>query len=341
MNGPSQSQKAGARSTNTQISTQNNFGVSYDEVRQIALDTFKANFYDFAGEAKTVAEDRARAITEETLEHIFKANPKTLSNFADPDIATALLQAQKCHARSGENGAKEVLIELIAQRSQNNKRTSKNILLNEAIKKMETLGQEHLEFLHVYKKSVSLDFKALGPIQMARHLKDQFNTISHALPAANLKETRDFLEYTGMLNVRAGTRPTLCKLLKQHFYYMFTNGISINQIDINNLSPQQHSTIWYPLGLIGDQTCFALAHHQTRQKEFLIKNGWNDKECDHLIKLNKSAQMSQVEIKRFILQHFSDLDRLLAFREAPELISCELTPVAKLIAENVSLPPRA
>jgi hypothetical protein len=337
----SQSQKSGDNSTNTQITTQNNYGLTYDEVRQAALDVFKANFYDLHALAKEVAEDRARAITEETLKRIFENNQEAVSNFSDPDIAAALLEAQKSYARSGDEGAKHVLVELIEQRARSSERTSKNILLNEAIKKMDILSKDDLEFLHVYKRSVSLDFSGGNPVILVRSIQRQFKAISHALSTDCLKEKRDFLEYAGMLNVRAGERPTLYKVFQKHLNYVFTKGISVKEFAIGDLSAEQRTSIWFPFQPIGDLTRFAIQHRESGQKEYLVENGWGENEADKLIAADKSARMNIAEIKNFTLEHFPNVQSRLDFREAPELINCELTPVARLIADNVILAPRA
>lgn len=53
-----QVQKSGAHSTNTQAEVINvSQGMSFTEVRQVAMDVFKSNFYDLAGEAKAIASE--------------------------------------------------------------------------------------------------------------------------------------------------------------------------------------------------------------------------------------------------------------------------------------------
>mgnify|MGYP000117896027 CR=1 FL=1 len=63
-----QVQKGGANSTNIQVEELSVVqGLTYPEVRQVAIDVFKANFYDLAGEAKAIASDRAEKVTEDFL----------------------------------------------------------------------------------------------------------------------------------------------------------------------------------------------------------------------------------------------------------------------------------
>jgi len=71
----SQKQNAGDSSTNIQAeSITIHQGVSLEAVRQVALDIFRANFYELAGEAKDIAQRRAEEITEDFLRKLEQEN---------------------------------------------------------------------------------------------------------------------------------------------------------------------------------------------------------------------------------------------------------------------------
>ncbi|MER2512158.1 MAG: LPO_1073/Vpar_1526 family protein, partial [Nitrosomonas ureae] len=69
-------------------------GLSYSEVRDVALDVFRANFYELAGAAKEIARERAEQITEEFLKKLETDNPAGLGKSEDPDFQYALFTVQ-------------------------------------------------------------------------------------------------------------------------------------------------------------------------------------------------------------------------------------------------------
>jgi|GEM_PF-6240867 hypothetical protein len=332
----SQSQRSGNQSTNTQIDTQNNYGLSYEEVRQTALDVFKANFYALHKEAKEIAEARARKITEDILDEAFENKEHLIGNFSDPDIASALVEAQKIYAKSGDNSAESVLVSLILKRLETTERTEANILINEAIRKTELLTKDHLVFLHVFWRSVSINMNRSNPIKMAQFLSEQYQEFAHLVPTTEIKAKRDFLEYAGLLSVRAGGRPKLVSVLKRFFGYMFTKGINLEELGTANLTQLQRGTLWFPYGPVGDFSRVALPKHEAHLRDFMIKNGWGEKEADRLLKLNKASEMNETEIRNFLAEYFPNLDLYLSFRENPELMNCEVTPLGKIIASHVN-----
>ena len=66
-----QIQKAGDNSTNIQAgSVTVHQGLSLSEVRKLALDVFRSNFFELAGEAKHIARQRAEEVTENFLKRL-------------------------------------------------------------------------------------------------------------------------------------------------------------------------------------------------------------------------------------------------------------------------------
>jgi len=99
----SQTQKAGDSSTNIQAeSIAIHQGVSLEAVRQVALDVFRVNFYELAGEAKDIAQRRAEEITEDFLRKLEQENATGLKQSQQPDFQHALFTVQKEYARCGD-----------------------------------------------------------------------------------------------------------------------------------------------------------------------------------------------------------------------------------------------
>lgn len=145
-----QVQKGGENSTNIQAEEVNVVqGLTYAEVRQVAIDVFKANFYDLAGEAKNIAESRASKITEDFLAKLQAENPDGFSKAQDPDFQHALFTVQKEHARSGDEDLGSLLVDLLVDRSKQNQRDILQIVLNESLAIAPKLTKEHLAALSV------------------------------------------------------------------------------------------------------------------------------------------------------------------------------------------------
>src|SRR5690625_2720006 len=78
-------QKSGDKSTNIQDEEINiNQGLSYSEVKEVALDVFKSNFYELSGIAKETARERAETITEEFLQKLNDENPSGFKRLTIP-----------------------------------------------------------------------------------------------------------------------------------------------------------------------------------------------------------------------------------------------------------------
>jgi hypothetical protein len=133
---PRQEQSSGADSTNLQAGqdiVHIQVGVTAAEARDIALDVFRSNFLILSGVAEEVARDRAERITREYLEKLQNSNLVALVSVQDPDMLQAIYTAQEGYARSGEEDLERILIDLLVDRSGQQDRDLKTVVLNEAI----------------------------------------------------------------------------------------------------------------------------------------------------------------------------------------------------------------
>ncbi|MGZ6583150.1 MAG: LPO_1073/Vpar_1526 family protein [Solirubrobacteraceae bacterium] len=107
--------------------------MSYDEVKAIALDVFRANFLELRGVAEEIALGRAEKITNEFLSKLAIEAPDATANFSDPDVQRSVYTAQREFACSGEDDLGEVLVDLLVDRVQQGDRNLRALALNEAI----------------------------------------------------------------------------------------------------------------------------------------------------------------------------------------------------------------
>jgi hypothetical protein len=124
-------------------------GLSYEEVRAAALDVFKANFYELAGEAREIASARAEEITTKFLSQIQKEFPDGIKKSADPDFQYALFNVQKQYARNGDKNLGDLLVDLLIDRSKQEQRDILQIVLNESLETAPKLTEQQLAVLSI------------------------------------------------------------------------------------------------------------------------------------------------------------------------------------------------
>lgn len=138
----------GKNSTNQQAEEIiNNYGLTYSEVKEIALDVFKNNFYQLSSEANNLAFERAKQFIEDYINKLLKENPEGVLQCKNPDFQYVLFDAQKNYARSGDKNQEELLINLLIERSKQNERNTLQIVLNESISVVNKLTQQQIDLL--------------------------------------------------------------------------------------------------------------------------------------------------------------------------------------------------
>ncbi len=141
-----QRQEAGDNSTNYQAATIIQTGLTYGEVREIALDVFRANFLTLKAEAAEVASERAQFILENLLDKV-KDKLVRLEAMREPGMQAALYLAQKGYALSGDENVAELLIDLLVKRIDEDEPSLERIVLDESLKVVPKLTKEQLNLL--------------------------------------------------------------------------------------------------------------------------------------------------------------------------------------------------
>ena len=124
-------------------------GLTYAEVRDIALDVYRVNFYELAGVAKETAKARAEEITEGFLSKLQKEHPAGFEKANDPDFQYALFTVQKEYARNGDKDLGDLLVDLLVDRSKHDQRDILQIVLNESLSTAPKLTENQLAVVAV------------------------------------------------------------------------------------------------------------------------------------------------------------------------------------------------
>src|SRR6202008_1547127 len=101
----------------------------------------------FAKEASQIARQRADLFLEQFLNAITSENPQLINRFNEPAIQSAVFVAQKSFAKTGDNDLFELLIKVLSQRLNAEKRTLDEIILDESLSTLPKLTKPHIELL--------------------------------------------------------------------------------------------------------------------------------------------------------------------------------------------------
>ena len=223
-----QIQKSGDNSVNVQAESLNlHTGLSYADVKEIALDVFRENFLKMKKEAKEVAESRAEEITEKILQKIQEQNPEALHYARDPDFQFSFFTVQKEYARSGDKELGDLLVDILVDRTKVERRSILQIALNESLTVVPKLTMQQLSALSII---FILRYTRYLKMESLENLKFYINhRLAPFIPnlpksAANYQH----LEYAGCGTIRT-SQVALSQIFRDNYPGIFTRGFSNKQ----------------------------------------------------------------------------------------------------------------
>ena len=140
---------AGDHSNNVQGSkvTVNQYGLSYSEVKDAAMDVFKSNFYDLGEKVEDLINERAEEIINKYLEQLNKTSPNALNKTEDPDLRYSIYEAQKSHARRGDQEIADLLVKVLIDRTTEEGKDFIKLVLNETLTIIPKLTMKQIDTL--------------------------------------------------------------------------------------------------------------------------------------------------------------------------------------------------
>ena len=171
-------------------------GLTYSEVKAVALDVFRENFYKLGKVANETAKLRAEEITDEFFAKLQEEHPNGLDRSQDPDFQYALFTVQKEYARNGDKDLGDLLVDLLVDRSKQEQRNILQIVLNESLSTAPKLTESQLANLAVIFLFRYTQSYGIGNQEMLGEFFDK-----HALPFVDkvVKNSASYqhLEFTG------------------------------------------------------------------------------------------------------------------------------------------------
>lgn len=232
-------QKAGDNSTNVNVENINVQGLTVSEVREIALDIFKSNFYDLSDSAAKQAVQRAEYLVDKFINKLQEETPENIQNMNDPDMQYTLFTAQQGFARCGEEELGDQLVQLLVDRTNEGSRSLKQIVLNEAISIFPKITKKQLNILTLVFLYRSVNFGPVNSIEaIAEELKKHFNPFFLWVPIGSHEFLH--LDYLGCINMDRLPKLKYIDILKEYYPGLFLGGFSqsdfINYYKKHNIS---------------------------------------------------------------------------------------------------------
>lgn len=219
---------------NATVKVIHNHGLSYSEVRQVALDVFATNFYELAGTAKETARARAEEITEEFLKKLQQENPEGFRKAEEPDFQYGLFTIQKEYARTGDKELGDLLVDLLVDRSKQDERNILQIVLNESLSTAPKLTDEQLSAL-----AIIFLFKYTQNFNIENHTSLGAYFDKHVFPFVDrlVKNPSCYqhLEFAGCGSIQIG-EISLEEQLSHVYHGQFMKGFDVSEIETRGIT---------------------------------------------------------------------------------------------------------
>lgn len=234
-------QESGKNSTNLQIGGNLNIGISATEARQIALDIFKANSYEFSEKAAKKALERVEEITDEFIHKFYSQIPHLENKLEEPSVQSSIFTTQKEFAKSGNTDLKEQLLDLLIQRINSDERSLKQIVLDEAIILLPKLTKDQINLLTLIFSAIYFNHRDILNLEQFNDYINNKLVIFHP----KIKTSYSFfthLQYTGCCTIlsEGSTYKPLKQIFQSRYKALFTKGFTQQQLqeEFNENLPQ-------------------------------------------------------------------------------------------------------
>jgi len=221
---------SGDNSTNIQGSdvTVNQYGIKYSDVKEVAMDVFKSNFYDLGEKIERIVNERAEGIINKYLDKLQSIAPESLPNTEDPDLRYAIYETQKNHARRGDNDIADLLVDVLVSRTKVKDEAFLKLVTNEALEIIPKLTLKQIDILTFI---FLMRYVNLGGIIPINNFYDVISVFTDEIP--NEEVFYQHLQYTGCISISIGS-VDFEKLIKGNYPKQF------NQSGNNNFRQELH-----------------------------------------------------------------------------------------------------
>ncbi len=328
-----QKQEGGDSSTNVQGKSVVIYqGISFADAKEIALDVYKSNFMQLSREAVQVARERAEEITDDFLSKLKKENEQAVASLKDPGMQSALFEAQKQYAKTGDKNLEGLLVDILVERASLSERNIRQIVLDESLGVASKLTTEQMDALTVNFLLVKTRNMSLNNLDLLGTYLD-----SHILPfLAELTDKStcyEHLEYVGCGSViHTGNLRPIEHFFRRSYPGLFAKGFDENRFNAEIGIPQDYEGLIIKCLHDSDKYQLNGIDRDTIQRECKKRN-ISEEITKKMLALYNSTTMSEAEIRDYLIKLKPEIARLFDLWKTSLLSKFSLTTVGIAIAQ--------
>lgn len=262
-----QSQKGGAESTNVQAKEVviHQHSLSYEDVKNIALDVFKNNFEHLSAVARETARARAEEITDQFLQRLEEKNKEGIKRAETPQFQMSLLTVQREYVRTGDRELGALLVDLLVDITKGNQRDVLQIVLEECLTVAPKLTIAQIASLAViFAVRYCRRLDTVSPERLAEFFSRTLKPFVSLASKSNT--TYQHLEYSGCGTTGIG-RLTVSRVLAETYTALFSRPFTKEEFEVAVPEPVPAGTV-IPSKLESGKLQFGVISAEVLQEEY-------------------------------------------------------------------------
>lgn len=328
-----QKQEGGDSSTNLQgQSIVINQGISYSDAKEIALDVYKANALQLSTDAAETARSRAEELTGDFFKKLQEENEGAIDEMAQPGMQSALYEAQKQYAKTGDKDLEGLLVDILVERASTPDRNIHQIVLDEALAIAGKLTTDQMDILTVnFLLSKTQKHTLINLETLNKYFNDEIMPFTQQL--TGVSSCYEHLIYTGCISLMETSyiKP-IPELFKTSYPALFSKGFDQEQFTNAVGEISDYSELLIPCFHFVNQFQFK-AMNIDILRAMAQEHSISEDDTNKIISLFNSTLMSTAEVKEFLIGSISKLGELCDLWSDSNLSKFQLTTVGIAIAQ--------
>jgi hypothetical protein len=327
-----QKQQAGDNSTNYQAQSIVIQGISYSDAKEIALDVYKSNYLQLSYEAAELAKARAEELTDDFLIKLKEENEEAINQMKQPAMQSALYEAQKQYAKTGDKDLEELLVDILVERALTTERNIHQIVLDEALSIASKLTSEQMDTLTInFLISQTHKYNLIN----LETLINYFNTeiIPFTKYLTDSKSCYEHLVYAGCISLmETSYYKAIPELMKERYPTLFSKGFTEEDFKSKVDEHLDYSPLVIKCFHYVNLIQFKAMDINVLEK-MIQENNISEENRSKIIALFNSIIMSTEEVKMYLIEQINELAQLFELWDSCTLSKFNLTTVGIAIAQ--------
>ena len=302
--------------------------MSYQDVRDIALDMVRQNLPEFIREARELIDIRVNDIAERFAQRMKDEAPEVLRSVTDPDVLHAISTAGLTFARSGDDDLGDVLVDLLADRCAAEQRSLMAIVLNEAIATAGRMTRSQMAILSIVWRLTRTKYGRMdSPESFKQYLNEQVKALLEQVPEGEASFWH--LQYLGCVSIEL-TELNLAANFLAAYPGVFSLGFTRDEVDDDLLNAVDSTPLLMPC--MRDANRLQVAALDENGIRAHVENLSGKHHAEALIALQNVHLMTPEAVKFWVESELPWAARLFELWPTTPLQNCRLTSVGMAIA---------